>query len=105
MSGVQRSELRSLDSRSTCRDDAETGSELEMRLGEIEKAAHRAGELTKLMLAYSGRAPFSVQPVQPADLLTELGQLLDVSMSFGSSELRRDNRRARLQRQSDSWSS
>jgi PAS domain S-box-containing protein len=66
---------------SLCRDDAESGSDLEMRLGEIEKAAHRAGELTKLMLAYSGRAPFSVQPVQPADLLTELGQLLDVSMS------------------------
>ncbi len=66
---------------SLCRDDAEAGSDLEMRLGEIEKAAHRAGELTKLMLAYSGRAPFSVQPVQPADVLTELGQLLDVSMS------------------------
>ena len=46
----------------------------------IETAARRAAELTKQMLAYSGRGKFQVLPVNLDTLVQEMGSLLTVSI-------------------------
>ena len=48
---------------------------------EIEKAAKRAAELAKQMLAYSGKGQFVVEPINPGELLGEMAHLLEVSIS------------------------
>ncbi len=48
---------------------------------QIETTAHRAAELTKQMLAYSGRGRFIVQPVQISEVIEEMGHLLEISIS------------------------
>jgi signal transduction histidine kinase len=48
---------------------------------EIEKAAHRAADLTQQMLAYSGKGKFVVQPVWLDRLVQEMAKLLNTVVS------------------------
>ena len=48
---------------------------------EIEKAAKRAAELAKQMLAYSGRGRFVIEQIDIGKLVGEMAQLLEVSIS------------------------
>ncbi len=48
---------------------------------EVEKAAKRAAELSKQMLAYSGKGKFIVEPIALNEFVEEMGRLLDVSIS------------------------
>lgn len=50
-------------------------------IGHIETAARRAAELTKQLLAYSGKGRFVVSPVNLSTLVEEMGHLLEVSIS------------------------
>lgn len=50
-------------------------------IGEAESAVRRAAELTRQLLAYSGRGMFQVRPHDISRLVEELVQLLKVSMS------------------------
>uniref|UniRef100_UPI002ADE7C8B PAS domain S-box protein n=1 Tax=Tepidiforma sp. TaxID=2682230 RepID=UPI002ADE7C8B len=47
----------------------------------IETAAQRAAELTRQMLAYSGRGKFVVEPLNLSRLVEEMAHLLEVSVS------------------------
>ena len=47
----------------------------------IEKAARRAADLCRQLLAYSGKGRFLVQPLDLHDLVEEMGHLLSVSIS------------------------
>ncbi|MFP4353954.1 MAG: PAS domain-containing protein [Phycisphaerae bacterium] len=48
---------------------------------EIEKAARRAAELCRQMLAYSGKGRFVVEPIDLSELVCEMGHMLEVSVS------------------------
>jgi signal transduction histidine kinase/ActR/RegA family two-component response regulator len=48
---------------------------------EIEKVAQRAANLTKQMLAYSGKGRFLVAPLDLGNLVDELARLLEISIS------------------------
>ena len=48
---------------------------------DIERAAQRASDLTRQMLAYSGRGQFIVEPVDLSELVAEMGSLLRTVMS------------------------
>ncbi len=48
---------------------------------DIERAAHRAADLTRQMLAYSGRGQFIVEPVDLSELVAEMGSLLRTVLS------------------------
>ncbi|MFC1737358.1 PAS domain S-box protein, partial [Candidatus Hydrogenedentota bacterium] len=48
---------------------------------EIAKAAHRAADLARQMLAYSGKGVFVVTPVDLSEVVTEMGHLLVSSVS------------------------
>jgi PAS domain S-box-containing protein len=48
---------------------------------QIETAALRAAELTKQMLAYSGKGKFVIQPLNLSKLVEEMAHLLQVSVS------------------------
>ncbi len=50
-------------------------------LCDIEKAAQRAAELCRQMLAYAGKGRFVIKPVNLNALVEELSQLLEVSIS------------------------
>ncbi len=50
-------------------------------LKRIEKSVMRAADLTKQMLAYSGKGKFVVAVIDINQLVQEMGQLLDVSIS------------------------
>lgn len=50
-------------------------------VSQIHKAAQRAAELTRQMLAYSGRGRFIVQPLDLAELVREMGSLLALGVS------------------------
>ncbi len=50
-------------------------------LTEAENASHRAGDLAKQMLAYSGRGKFVAQRVDLREVFEEMGQILRVSVS------------------------
>jgi signal transduction histidine kinase/CheY-like chemotaxis protein len=50
-------------------------------LEEVETAAKRAAELAGQMLAYSGRAQFVAAPVDLSEMVREMGQLLEASIS------------------------
>ncbi len=45
-------------------------------VADIERAALRASDLTRQMLAYSGRGQFIVEPVDVSELVAEMGSLL-----------------------------
>lgn len=47
---------------------------------QIEKSAMRAAELCKQMLVYSGRTPFSLQPLNLTELIDEIVHLIEVSI-------------------------
>ncbi len=57
----------------------ETGDAAEC-LNQIKIAARRAAELTRQMLAYSGKGRFVVQPLQLGELVREMTELLQVSI-------------------------
>lgn len=61
--------------------DAPDDSSLGESLGEIKKAALRASELSKQMLAYSGKGHFIVEPVNLNALVEDMRQLLSASTS------------------------
>ncbi|MCC7055614.1 MAG: PAS domain-containing protein [Gemmatimonadaceae bacterium] len=50
-------------------------------VADIERAAQRASDLTRQMLAYSGRGQFVVEPVDLSDLVAEMGSLLRTVLS------------------------
>jgi two-component system, cell cycle sensor histidine kinase and response regulator CckA len=50
-------------------------------LQKIVLAARRAAELTKQMLAYSGHGQFLIEPLYLPQMIKEMGQLLEVSIS------------------------
>ena len=50
-------------------------------VSDIERAAQRASDLTRQMLAYSGRGQFVVEPVDLSDLVSEMGSLLRTVLS------------------------
>ncbi len=50
-------------------------------LCDIEKAAQRAAELCRQMLAYAGKGRFIIKPVNLNQIVEELAQLLEVSIS------------------------
>ena len=57
------------------------GSAWESHLDKIETAAVRAAELTRQMLAYSGRGQFVVETCDLSAVVEEMAQLLEVSVS------------------------
>ena len=50
-------------------------------VADIERAAQRASDLTRQMLAYSGRGQFVVEPVDISELVAEMGSLLRTVLS------------------------
>jgi PAS domain S-box-containing protein len=56
-------------------------SPVQENLQRIEKAAARAAELARQMLAYSGKGKFVVEPIDLNRLVEEMGHMLDVSIS------------------------
>ena len=56
-------------------------SELHDMLRDIETAALRAADLTKQMLAYSGRGRFAVRPLELSGLVAEMAHLLHTVIS------------------------
>ena len=59
--------------------DAESGPG--KRIDQIRKAAQRAAELTRQLLAYSGKGKFSVQHISISELVHEMGGLLETVIS------------------------
>ncbi len=49
-------------------------------LGQVEKGAQRASDLTRQMLAYSGRGRFTITAIDLGELAAELGGLLNASI-------------------------
>ncbi len=56
-------------------------SPLRPMLEEIDVAAHRAADLCRQMLAYSGKGRFVVKAIDLSELAEEMGQILKVSIS------------------------
>ena len=50
-------------------------------LRQIETAARRAADLCRQMLAYSGKAPFTMEPLDLRELIEEMAHLLKTSIS------------------------
>ena len=48
---------------------------------DIETAAHRAAELCRQMLAYSGKGHFVIEPVDISEVVREMSHILDVSIN------------------------
>ncbi len=69
---------------SLARMDVAPASPVQQSLGQIEKAAQRAAELCKQMLAYSGQGRFVVQAIDLSQLVEEASPLLQVSVSKGA---------------------
>lgn len=57
------------------------GSPVHGHLDDIEKAAQRAADLCKQLLAYSGKGRFVVQPLDVNQVVQEMTHLLEVSIS------------------------
>ena len=58
----------------------ESDSHLRPHLERIETASQQAADLTRQMLAYSGRGRFVVEPVDLSSLVQEMAQLVEVSV-------------------------
>ncbi|MBD3279019.1 MAG: PAS domain S-box protein, partial [Candidatus Aegiribacteria sp.] len=56
-------------------------SEARSSILEIEKAARNAADLTKQMLAYSGKGKFQVVKIDVNDIISEMTHLLEISIS------------------------
>lgn len=50
-------------------------------IAQIEKSARRAAELTRQLLAYAGRGKFVIEPVNLSEVVREMSQLLEVSIT------------------------
>ena len=50
-------------------------------LEEISRSAQRAGDLTRQMLAYSGRSRYQLEPLDLSDVIREMQEMLRVSVS------------------------
>ncbi len=61
--------------------DLDAGSPLHHDIEQIETAAMRASELTKQMLAYSGKGHFVVEPTHLSKVVADMEQLLRSSVS------------------------
>jgi PAS domain S-box-containing protein len=48
---------------------------------EIEKASHRAADLCKQMLAYSGKGKFTVKAINLSELVKDMAHMLEISVS------------------------
>jgi len=57
------------------------GSPAREKVEDIAKASRRAAELCQQMLAYSGKGRFVVEPLRLSDLVSEMAQMLEVSIS------------------------
>ncbi len=51
------------------------------RIADVELAARRAGDLTRQILAYSGKGSFVVEPVDLVGLVEEMGHLMEAVVS------------------------
>jgi two-component system cell cycle sensor histidine kinase/response regulator CckA len=60
--------------------DLPEDSPLRARLQRIQRAARQAGALTHQMLAYAGKGPLQVAPLDLSSLVREIGQLLESSV-------------------------
>lgn len=58
-----------------------TNSPAKPNLVEIEKASHRAADLCKQMLAYSGKGKFVIELINLSELVEEMAHILEVSIS------------------------
>ncbi|TNE87410.1 MAG: PAS domain-containing protein [Deltaproteobacteria bacterium] len=56
-------------------------SEHHQLLTRIERSAQRAADLTRQMLAYSGKGRFEITEISPSELVKELSELIDASIS------------------------
>jgi PAS domain S-box-containing protein len=61
--------------------DLPADSPVRPRIEQIHHAAKRAAALTRQMLAYSGQTPVSVEPISVSQLVEEMGQLLEGTVS------------------------
>ena len=61
--------------------DMEEDSQVRHSIEQIQKTAMRAAEITKQLLAYSGKGQFVVQPLDLSRLVLDMGNLLDLSIS------------------------
>ncbi len=61
--------------------DVEPGSSAHGSLSEIRAAAQRAADLSRQMLAYSGKGSFVIEPIDLNDVVREMASLLEVSIS------------------------
>ena len=61
--------------------DLDAGSPLHHDIEQIETAAMRASELTKQMLAYSGKGHFVIEPTNLSQVVADMEQLLRSSVS------------------------
>ena len=62
-------------------DDLEAPAKVAERVVDIRSAASHAAELTKQMLAYSGRGRFDVRTISLTELILDMGHLLAASLS------------------------
>ncbi len=62
------------------RDHLPAGNPAHENLARIETAAFRAADLARQMLAYSGRAPFLIQPVDLGEVLSEMAEMARAAM-------------------------
>ncbi|OPL19962.1 MAG: hypothetical protein AVO35_00455 [Candidatus Aegiribacteria sp. MLS_C] len=61
--------------------DTDPGSSARTSIEEIEKAARNAADLTKQMLAYSGKGHFQISRLDLNSLIREMTHLLEISIS------------------------
>jgi two-component system cell cycle sensor histidine kinase/response regulator CckA len=61
--------------------DLEPRSPLRERLEKVHRAARRAAALTNQLLAYAGRGPLVSEPINLSQLVLEMAQLLESSLS------------------------
>ncbi len=66
---------------SLARSTITSGDPIADSLKNIEETSHRAANLCNQMLAYSGKGKFVVQPVNLSELVEEMSQLLEISIS------------------------
>jgi PAS domain S-box-containing protein len=57
------------------------GSQAHQSVREIKRTAERAADLSRQMLAYSGRGSFLIETIDLNDVVREMGNLLEVSIS------------------------
>jgi len=61
--------------------DLPEGTELYERIEKVRNAARRAAKLTNQMLAYAGAGPLLFEPTDLSELVREMGQLLESTVS------------------------